>query len=456
MNTPSPENRIKSYGEVYTQSKEVNSMLDLIDDFKVSFFEPGCGSGNFLIELLHRKIKAGLTVVEALNTLYGIDILADNIAITQKRLLDTAIQYGLDSKAALVILEKNIVIQDFLDPTFNPVADFFIGNPPYQLMDGGYGSSSVPLYNLFINKIKSLSARYMLFIIPSRWMVSGKGLDTFRNDMLNDDRLKVLVDHPISADCFPEVDITGGVCYFLWDREYSGLTQYSIKSNEQIIESSLRKLNEFDILIRYRSYQDILEKVLEHQLPSFSKHILGLNPFGFSTNYFGSPEKDTVNCIRLYARHKIGYVAMDTIKRHRELIPSYKVLQPKAAGYGTGTLPTVVTGLPFVAHPDEVCTQTYVVCYASDNFNTAYRVGQYLATKFVRFMIYLRKNTQDFSGSKALFVPDMDFNMVWTDPELYSYFKLSDQEIALIETSMKELHYSGVNRNLEVILKISK
>jgi site-specific DNA-methyltransferase (adenine-specific) len=448
MPTPSPENRIKSYGEVYTQEKEVNNMLDLVADFSLRFFEPGCGSGNFLIELLHRKVSAGLTVSDALSTLYGIDILEDNITHTRQRLLDAAIQYGLSNDAATAIIEKNIFIQDFLDPTFKPDVDFFVGNPPYQRMDGGHGASSTPLYHLFINKIKALAARYMLFIIPSRWMVSGKGLDTFRKDMLNDDHLKILVDHPVSVDCFPDVDITGGVCYFLWDREYTGLTDYRIKNKDTIIESRLRKLNDFDILIRHKAYQDILEQVLSHELPSFSKNILGLNPFGFSTNYFGSPISNEQSNMLLYARNRINYIHKDEIKRNTHLIPRYKVMQPKASGYGTGILPTVITGLPFVAKPDEVCTQTYVVCYTCDDFETAYRVGQYLATKFVRFMIFLRKNTQDFNQSKALFVPEMDFSLTWTDENLYSHFNLSQEFIAIIEAHIKPLMYTGVNRNL--------
>lgn len=448
MSVTTPENRIKTYGEVYTQEKEVNSMLDLVPDFALRFFEPGCGSGNFLVELLHRKVKAGIPADMALNGLFGIDILNDNIENTRHRLLTAAIRYGLDKSTAKSIIEKNIVIQDFLDPAFIPDTDFFIGNPPYQRMDGGHGASSTPLYNLFINKIKTLSARYMSFIIPSRWMISGKGLDTFRKDMLNDSRLRVLVDHPVSVDCFPDVDITGGVCYFLWDRDYSGLTDYRLKSGETIVESSLRKLNDFDILIRRKSYNNILNKVLAQNLPSFSEHILGLDPFGFSTNYFGSAEKDANNTILLYARNRINYIKRDEVKRNQHIIYSYKVMQPKASGYGTGTLPAVVTGLPFVAKPDEVCTQTYVVCYTSDDFETAYRVGQYLATKFSRFMISIRKNTQDFNQSKARFVPALDFSVEWTDEKLYRYFNLNQEEIDTIEGHVKPLLYTGVNRNL--------
>lgn len=140
--------------------------------------------------------------------------------------------------------------------------DVIISNPPYQLSDGGSGKgiSALPLYNKFVEQSQRLNPRYLIMIIPSRWFAGGRGLNDFRESMLTDRRIKVLVDYPKSRDCFPGVDIAGGVCYFLWDRDYNGLCDYKSIIKDTVSER-IRDLHEFDIFIRDNIGLDIVHKL---------------------------------------------------------------------------------------------------------------------------------------------------------------------------------------------------
>jgi site-specific DNA-methyltransferase (adenine-specific) len=161
--------------------------------------------------------------------------------------------------------------------------DVIVGNPPYQLNDGGFGKSAAPLYHDFVHQAKKLNPRYLTMIIPSRWFAGGKGLDEFRSEMLNDKRIKKLVDYWDSTDCFPNVDIAGGICYFLWEKEYSGPCEIINIHREKEIRSS-RPLNEFKTLVRFGTAVEVIKKIRVYKEEDMSNKVSSRKPFGLSTN----------------------------------------------------------------------------------------------------------------------------------------------------------------------------
>ncbi|MBT5491840.1 N-6 DNA methylase, partial [bacterium] len=263
--------RVKDFGEVFTNKREIINMLSLIDNSSKNFsklkdtiiLEPTCGNGNFIIEIAKRKLdfySSEEDQKEALSTIYGTDIQEDNILETRSRLREL-VDFDIED-----ILHSNFFVSNFLEYDFSKKLnkiDIVIGNPPYQTDDNGHGASSSPIYNLFIDKIRNeLKPTYFSFIIPSRWMTGGKGLAKFRHTMLNDTKFEVLVDFKNDKDCFPTVSIEGGVCYFLWNINYEGLCSYIEMDDDQIISKKNRNLKEYDIFIRDNQSISILKKVI--------------------------------------------------------------------------------------------------------------------------------------------------------------------------------------------------
>jgi site-specific DNA-methyltransferase (adenine-specific) len=166
--------------------------------------------------------------------------------------------------------------------------DVIVGNPPYQMSDGGYGRSASPMYHKFIQQAKKMNPRYLTMIIPSRWFGGGNGLDDFRKEMLEDSRIRKLVDYENVSECFPGVDIAGGICYFLWDRDNKGLCEVkNILNGKKTI--SERNLNEFEIFIRNVNALSIIHKVISKKEKTMDEQVSSSKPFGLRT--FVRPQK---------------------------------------------------------------------------------------------------------------------------------------------------------------------
>ncbi len=314
--------------------------------------------------------------------------------------------------------------------------DVIIGNPPYQLSDGGHGASATPIYHKFVQNAQRLNPRYVSMIIPARWYAGGKGLDSFRETMLDDNRITKLFDYPIASDVFPGVKVIGGICYFLWERDTRAKCQVTCNFGKN--SSTLkRRMNQFDTFVRFNEAVTILEKILEKKLPSQSEFVSKGKPFGLRTFEKPSGTGD----IMLYANGQQGRIERAKITSGHNLIAKWKVFISQ--GYGEGgegrEYPRQIIGKPIVAPPQSACTETYIVAGAFDSKNEATNFAKFLTTKFARFLIALKKNTQHTTRERFLFVPRLKMTNEWTDKKLFNEFDISTEEKKFIDSLVKPL-----------------
>ena len=331
---------------------------------------------------------------------------------------------------------------------FNMKFDVIIGNPPYQLNDGGgNGASSKPIYQLFIHNAKKLSPRYLSMITPSRWFAGGKGLDDFRDEMLHDKSIRVIHDFPEASDCFSGVQIKGGVSYFLWDRDNKGeCAVYSHKGN-QVSKPVVRPLLEkgCDTFIRYNEAIGILHKVQNFLEESMEKIVSTRLPFGLPNTYKGNNYRNSESDLTIYVsgndrdiRGTTAYVPLKEVARGRNMINWHKVYIAKA-GSGSDTFPHPILPKPFYGAPKTVCNESYLVIGPFSNKEECDNVISYISTRFFRFLVLLKKNSQNAAKGVYQLVPQQDFSKPWTDEELYAKYGLTQEEIAFIESMIRPM-----------------
>lgn len=317
--------------------------------------------------------------------------------------------------------------------------DVIIGNPPYQLSDGGYGTSAAPIYQLFVEKALDLEPRYAVFVTPSRWMAGGKGLDKYREKMLSDKRMRRVVDYPKLYEGFPGVKIRGGISYFLWDREHNGPCEVQTIWDGQPTGSTVaRHLDAYDILVRRNEAVPILDKVSAKGEPTLDARVSSRKPFGLATNFKGKPSKAGLkNPIQLFENQRSGWIERTALSVNSAWIDEWKVLMTRVQGT-SAAVETKFLSKPIVAEPGTACTETYLVAGHFDNETTAANYATYLRTRFVRFLVSLRKPTQDAARGVYGFVPDLPPDQEWTDAKLYKRYGLTKEEIGFIESQVAE------------------
>lgn len=490
-----------SNDEVFTPPEIVNQMLDtlpqeLFQNPDTTFLDPACKTGVFLREIAKRLIKGlepqfpdlqeridhifhkqlfGIAITELTSLLsrrgvYCSKYPNSDFSVTRFDTAEGNIRYkrinhvwvnGKCKKCGasqtqyeradeLESYAYEFIHTDNLEKLFNMKFDVIICNPPYQLSDGGNGASAKPIYQLFVQQAKKLKPRHLSMIIPARWMTGGKGLDDFREETIHDEHFSVLHDFANSEDCFSGVDIKGGICYFLWDRDRTGECDiYRHDSNGVLFSRRYLVEEGDDIFIRYPELVSIKNKVWKNNVESFENIVSSRKPYGLATDFFANPAKFGLPPIS-DRPIKDGYsiLGLDSLKRVTKYIPNdyplskkdglnkYKLFIGKSYGCGEiGEGPAT----PVLATPGELCTETFLEIGSFDTRIEAENVMSYLSTKFFRCLVGIKKQTQDATKHVYRYVPMQDFSKPWTDEELYKKYNLSQEEIDFIESMIKPM-----------------
>ena len=324
------------------------------------------------------------------------------------------------------------------DMKFNAI----VGNPPYQVMDGGNSVSAKPVYHHFVEIAKGIQPDYVSLIMPARWYAGGKGLDKFRETMLNDKSISKLFDYPNSNDCFTNVDIAGGLCYFIRDREYNGKTQITNYINGEL-STDTRNLDAFDILIRDNKAIPILKKVqkLNTSNKTLDSIISSSKPFGIRGFY--KPKKQGVPC---YFTQRIGlqFASEKDITDKFNYLKKWKLLIPKSpiAGQTDFTKPVgfYYDGNIRIAKPGECCTETYIIAFASNSEEEVRSFKSYLFTKIVRFLLLQRVVSQDVTKKCFAFIPDLEtYEGAYTDKKLCKLWGITNDEWSYIDSRIRNM-----------------
>lgn len=441
------------YGAVETPLHIVESMCRIVPDiyaYHTRVFEPACGAGAFLVHILKEKLfRASLytdnakgRMCEALASIYGIDIQPDLVHTCRENLLNVVRKYMPDMvPRACDLFAQNIVCADALKQIVFPFyMDVVIGNPPYHFRKGENMRTAYPLYNAFMSMALAYRPQYICMIIPAKWYTTGKSLGRFRELMLTSRRISYLRDYPDSKHVFPDVDIAGGVCYFLWDntRLHDTATVHSMVSSDTGYVS-IRDLGDRDIFIRSSEADAIIHKIWDNNPATpLSAYVQSRAAFGLKSNTAGTPGGD----LRvLTSRGEVTMRSMD-LPKGCHMLSAYKSIvgyathehAGRAGKDGSMRLLSSLAVLP----PGMVCTESYLVTGVHDRRSEAESMLSYLKTRLVRFLISCAITSQHIAKASFRFVPvpkhlDIDYN----DKMLYEQYRLTQSEINFIEKRIR-------------------
>jgi len=491
-----------SNDEVFTPPNLANDILDLLpqelwSNPNAKFLDPVSKSGVFLREMAKRLMKGLETQIpdkqERINhifsqQLYGIAIteltsllsrrsvycskiangkysICETFATEQGNILYERLQHTwqngkctycgasqevYDREDVLETYAYHFIHTDQPEKIFNMKFDVIVGNPPYQLSDGGNSRSAGPIYHKFVQQAKKLNPKYLTMILPARWYAGGKGLDDFRAEMLADKRIRKIVDFENSNDVFPGVDVAGGICYFLWDRDNKGLCELvNLIDGKQV--KSERELNEFPILIRHSQAIPIIRKVLakgENNEKKLSDIVSSRKPFGLPTNYV--PQNSGIPCWFIQ-RIGLKFANINDVTDDNKLLDKWKFLAPKApiAGQTDFSKPVgfYYDGNTRIVKPGECCTESFIVLGAFSTEEEVLAYKSYIFTKVVRFLLLQTVISQDVTKNNFQFIPDLGkYEGIYTDKILVKRWEITDEEWNFIDSKIRNI---GDNETVE-------
>lgn len=496
-----------SNDEVFTPPDIANQVLDMLpqevfQSADTKFLDPACKSGIFLREIAKRLLKGLEPQIPDLqqridhifqHQLYGIAITELTSLLSRRSVYCSKYPNSIYSVTGFDNAQGNIRFKfiqhqwkngrcvfcgttrsqfdrdDSLEThsyelihttrpeeIFKMKFDVIISNPPYQLSTGGgtdkkkSATQAKPIYNLFIEQAKKLNPRFISMIIPARWYSGGMGLNQFRSDMLNDKHIVKLVDYINSKDCFQGVDIAGGVCYFLWDRDHISNECEIVNFSRDSLNSSIRSLNEFTTLfVRSNDAIKIIDKVINQSSHFMDEIVSSIDTFGIPSKEKGHQNKQTGDISLL---HSVGYndqgesyISRDNIKKNRQYIDKYKVkisiMVPQGGEVGINPengYRSIST--PRILPPGQVDTFSYLNIGFFDTKEEAENLVSYVNCKFTRYLIRTTYSSVHVSKDNFKFVPLVDLKRSWTDEALYSHFGLTNDEVTLIEKTMRPMN----------------
>lgn len=489
-----------SNDEVFTPPEVVNKMLDMLpqelfENPNTTFLDPASKTGVFLREIAKRLLVGLEKQIPDLQEridhifhkqLYGIAITELTSLLSRRSVYCSKSPDGRYSVSQFNSSEGNIrfrkikhtwvngkckycgaskseydrspdlethayefIHTDNLEKLFNMKFDVIIGNPPYQLSDGGgTGDSARPIYHLFIEQALKLQPSYLTMIIPSRWLKGGKGLDAFRKTMMEDTRIKYLYDYENAKECFPGINLDGGACFFLWDKSYNGKVNYTFKPETEAAVNSIRYLDSgvSKTVIRDPRQISIIEKVIGKNEESFSSIVSSRNFYGFTSDLFNRPENfahtgltetNAPNKIKIYgvkgkkggAKRTTGYINKSAMQKGFEGLSCYKLFFSKAYSSNSMEFPEVIIG-----HPNEICTETFLKIGLFDTLKEAENCLTYMQTRFFKALLFFGRSGMNMSQQNFDLVPIIDYTKEYTDEKLYQKYGLNDVEISFINS----------------------
>ena len=483
-----------SSDEVFTPPQLVNHILDIFptelwSDKNARFLDPACKSGVFLREIA-KRLDRGLEkeiadrqkrmnhVFE--NQLYGLAIteltalmsrrsvycsktangkysICEAFNNPQGNILFTRVEHtwkdgrcefcgaNEENYARGPELETHayrFVHTENPEDIFKMKFDVIVGNPPYQLSDGGYGRSASPIYQDFVQQAKKLAPRHLSMIIPSRWFGGGKGLDEFRSQMLNDKHIRKIVDFEDSSEVFPGVSVAGGICYFVWERDHNGPCEI-VNMHNGVEAVSTRNLNEFSTFIRHSQAVPIIRKILARNEKRMSEQVSSYKPFGLRT--YAKPQKS--GDIILHWQKGEGPYKRKDITVGVEMIDKWKVISSRSghehAGNPGADGTRRVLAKTVVLPPGTICTETYLVIGTYSTREHANNLLAYMKTRLFRFLMSLFMYSHGITKDTYAFIPILDVSTRWTDESLYERYGLAPEEIAFIESKIRPMEAKG-------------
>jgi len=485
-----------SNDEVFTPPNLVNDMLDLLPadlwrNPKAKFLDPVCKTGVFLREIAKRLMLGLETKIpdkqERINhifknQLYGIAITELTSLLSRRSVYCTKKanhdKYALctdftdeqgniryermkhswqngkctfcgtskeeyDREDTLETYAYNFIHTDKPEEIFSMKFDVIIGNPPYQLGDGGNNASAIPIYHLFVEQSKKLSPNYLIMIIPARWYAGGRGLDNFRQIMLTDNHLKELHDFKDASDCFPGIRVGGGVCYFLWDKKYSNNLVKVVEHSKGLIKNINTRptLEEgLSIFIRDSIVHSIFKKITAFNEKRMSIIVFKQKPYGFRTNF---TDFDDSGDVKIYTKKNdlgFDFIKREKVSKNRDSIDEWKVVTSRSTSVPEEDNGQVLRiSQTFIAEPNSVLSESYVVVGSFETEIEAVNCLKYLKTRFFRLLCQMTIVSPDVSQRTFDLVPLQDFHETWDDEKLYRKYGLSTDEINYIESIIREV-----------------